>query len=79
MSKRAKRLGDYLSVVLGWEVWVNDKNCNDCGYRETRNVKYCCRCGGELVNNKNSQTKIIDDLEEAICFALSNKRIKKED
>uniref|UniRef100_A0A6M3JP81 Uncharacterized protein n=1 Tax=viral metagenome TaxID=1070528 RepID=A0A6M3JP81_9ZZZZ len=70
MSKRAERLGRFLEDDLGWYVFEVSYRCKKCGHRSSFSDNYCAHCGGKMVADREEPKEIVDQLEEAIAYAL---------
>ena len=69
MSKRAKRLAQYLEKNLGWTVYDDSRVCK-CGYSSYgRERIYCAKCG-EKLPEIGPKDDTIEQLEKAIAFAV---------
>jgi rRNA maturation endonuclease Nob1 len=70
MKKQAKRLEFYLRETLGWETRDWRRECKKCTSGETSpDSKYCRHCGTKLPRGQSSSAAI-EELEEALEFAL---------
>ena len=75
MSKRAKRLADYLESI-GWE--VRDTSvfyCSKC-MAKRYNAKFCLECGSKVHRKKDKEPLV--ELEDAIAFALGSGKLEED-
>lgn len=69
-KSRAKRLGEFLEG-LGWFVFDDEQTatCSNCGHTSFGG-KYCSECGHALKRTKKSNKEVLEQLEDAIKYAL---------
>ena len=73
MTDRARRLAEYLEKELGWQVYDDVKKCN-CGETSYGNRKFFCYSCGKKLPKMKPRRETIEQLEEAIIFALKEKK-----
>lgn len=77
MTKRAKRLAVFLEK-LDWNVFEAEFRCcpkRSCiGVTLNANVKFCEFCGSKFPSPKFNTNEVLEELENAIQYALSKKK-----
>lgn len=76
-TKRAKRLEKYLSETLGWTTFEETKICPNCKNTFYDGSEFCSQCGAKLKNNNDGLKELLEELEDAIQYALEEKPPKK--
>lgn len=67
ITKRARRIAEYLEKECGWTVFDDSCKCIVCGAIGFGD-KFCRACGGKM--KKDKQNAALHELESAIAFAL---------